>query len=100
MLARIGYYFPCLRLHCPSPRFIAAPHDMYVTRVVLARPNIFSAGAVHGIGRPLLDELSRVDWAGFGHHVRHNRASWSKEIKPFGNHIVVLDARECDKATW
>jgi hypothetical protein len=73
---------------------------MYVTRVVLARPNIFSAGAVHGIGRPLLDELSRVDWAGFGHHVRHNRASWSKEIEPFGNHIVVLDARECDKATW
>jgi hypothetical protein len=67
--------------------------------VVLARPNMFSAGAVHGIGSLLLGELSLADWAGFGQHVRHNRASCSKEIKPFGNHIVVLDARECDMAT-
>jgi len=67
--------------------------------VVLAWPNMFSAGAVHGIGRLLLGELSLADWAGFGHHVGHNLASCSIEIKPLGYHIVVLDARECDKAT-
>ena len=66
---------------------------------VLARPNIFSAGAVHGIGRLLLSELLFADWAGFGHHVGHNLASCSIGIRPLGYHIVVLDARECDKAT-
>jgi hypothetical protein len=66
---------------------------------VLARPNIFSAGAVHGIGRLLLRELSLADWAGFGHQVGHDFASCSIGIKLFGYHNVVLDARECDKAT-
>ena len=66
---------------------------------VIARPNIFSAGAVHGIGRLVLDELSVADWAGFGHHVGHDLASCSIGTIPFGYHKVVLDARECAKAT-
>ena len=66
---------------------------------VLARPNIFSAGAVHGIGRLLLRELQFADRAGFGHYVGHDLASCSIGIKLFGYHNVVLDVRECDKAT-
>jgi hypothetical protein len=66
---------------------------------VLARPNIFSAGAVHRIDRLLLRELPFADRAGFGHYVGHNLASCSIGIKLFGYHNVVLDARECDKAT-
>ena len=66
---------------------------------VLARPNIFSAGAVHGIGRLLLRELSLADWTGFGHYVGHDLASCSTGTTSFGYHNVVLDARECDKAT-
>ena len=66
---------------------------------VLARPNIFSAGAVHRIDRLLLREWPFADWAGFGHYVGHDLASCSIGIKLFGNHNVVLDARECDKAT-
>ena len=98
-LARIGDHLPCLRLHLPSPPVIAAPHDVCVTRAVLARPNIFSAGAVHGIGRLLLHELPFTDRAGFGHYVSHDLASCSTGIEYFGYHNVVLDARECDEAT-
>jgi hypothetical protein len=66
---------------------------------VLARPTIFSAGAVHGIGRLLLHELPFADRAGFGHYVGHDLASRSIGIELFGYHNVVLDARECDEAT-
>ena len=66
---------------------------------VLAGANIVYTGAVHGIGRLLLRELSLTDWAGFGHYVGHDFASCSAGIKLFGYHSVVLDARECDKAT-
>ncbi len=67
--------------------------------VVLARPNIFSAGAVHRLGRLLLGELLSADWAGFGHYVGHDFTSCSKGTIPLGYHNVVLDARECAKAT-
>jgi hypothetical protein len=70
-----------------------------LSSAVLARPNIFAAGAVHGIGRLLLRELSLADRAGFGHQVGHDFAFRSTGIKLFGYHNVVLDARECDKAT-
>ena len=66
---------------------------------VLARPYIFIADATHNISRLLLGELPLADWAGFGHHVGHDLASCSIGIKLFGYHNVVLDARECDKAT-
>jgi hypothetical protein len=66
---------------------------------VLGRPNIFAAGAVHGVGRLLLRELSLADWAGFGDQVGHDFASCSIGIKLFEYHNDVLDARECDKAT-
>jgi hypothetical protein len=65
----------------------------------LARPNIFSAGAVHRIDRLLLRELPFADWAGFSHHVGHHLASCSIGIKLFGYYNVVLDARERNKAT-
>jgi hypothetical protein len=66
---------------------------------VLARPNIFFAGAVHGIGRLLLSELPFADWAGFGHYVGHDLVSCLIGIKFFGYHNVVFNARECAKAT-
>jgi hypothetical protein len=97
-LARVGDHLPRLRLHLSSPS-IAAPHDIHVTRAVLAGPNIFSAGAVHRIDRLLLRELPFADWAGFGHYVGHDLASRSTGTTSSGYHIVVLDARECAKAT-
>jgi hypothetical protein len=30
--ARVGDYLPCFCLHLSSPRLIAAPHDIYLTR--------------------------------------------------------------------
>ena len=66
---------------------------------VLARLNIFTAGAVHSISRFLLGELLSADWAGFGHYAGHDLASYSKGTISLGYHNVVLDARECDKAT-
>ena len=66
---------------------------------VLARPNIFPAGAVHSISRFLLGELLFADWAGFGHYADHDLASYSKKTISLGYHNVVLDARECAEAT-
>jgi hypothetical protein len=43
--------------------------------------------------------LPFTDWAGFGRYVGHDLPSCSIGIKLFGYHKVVLDARECDKAT-
>jgi hypothetical protein len=42
---------------------------------VLALPNMFTAGARHRVGRPLLGELLFADWARFGHHIGHNLGS-------------------------
>ena len=66
---------------------------------VLARPNIFSASAVHSISRLFLGELLFADWAGFSHHVCHALASCSMGTVLLGHHNVVLDARECAEAT-
>jgi hypothetical protein len=43
--------------------------------------------------------LALAEWAGLGHDVCHDLVSCSIGIKLFGYHNVVLDARECDKAT-
>jgi hypothetical protein len=66
----------------------------------LALPNMFTADAVHGIGRLSLDAWSVdvADWAGFGPYICHDLASLLTGTMPFV-YQNVPDARECNKAT-
>jgi hypothetical protein len=63
---------------------------------VLARPNIFSAGAVHSISGLLLGELPLADGAGFSHYVVHDLAHClTKTISCADN---TPDASECNNS--
>ena len=44
-------------------------------RAVLSLPNMFTAGAVHGLRWSLLGQLPLADWARLGHYIRHNLTS-------------------------
>jgi len=49
---------------------------------MLALPNMFTAGAGHGIGRTLLGKLLFANWAGFRHHISHNPGSLGSAKPP------------------
>jgi hypothetical protein len=53
----------------------------------------------HRCSTGLADQLTFADWAGFGHYKCHDLASCLTGTLPLGYHNVVLDSRECNKAT-
>lgn len=64
---------------------------------MLALPNMFTAGAVHRIGRLLLGQLPFADWAGFGHYISHDLASLLTGTIPLV-YQPFFDVRKCNKA--